>query len=221
MEMNSSSIRCFSERVAPRYLSLIASNSSACIDTLPRFPSPPPTHRTPPRGSISDDATTGAGNCHSEAMRGWFPVSPDRPTKIVLRRSIESALHAAIGMMHEATLSERALIVEGLLQSIEHKVSSRRTRHTPTNDPSREGVDDEGDVDEPLPGGDIGEVREPQGVRCGRVELSVHPIERARCGLVAHGGASRLAAYRPLQAHLAHQAGDGTARDIEAFQIGR
>src|SRR5215467_9140236 len=30
--------------------------------------------------------------CHSEATRGRSPVSPDRPTKIVLRRSVESAL---------------------------------------------------------------------------------------------------------------------------------
>src|SRR5215468_40956 len=29
--------------------------------------------------------------CHSEATRGRSPVSPDRPTKIVLRRSVESA----------------------------------------------------------------------------------------------------------------------------------
>jgi putative transposase len=33
--------------------------------------------------------------CHSEATRGRSPVSPDRPTKIVLRRSVESAQYAA------------------------------------------------------------------------------------------------------------------------------
>src|SRR5262245_63480925 len=33
--------------------------------------------------------------CHSEATRGRSPVTPDRPTKIVLRRSVESAQYAA------------------------------------------------------------------------------------------------------------------------------
>jgi putative transposase len=33
--------------------------------------------------------------CHSEATRGRSPVSPNRPTKIVLRRSVESAQYAA------------------------------------------------------------------------------------------------------------------------------
>jgi putative transposase len=32
--------------------------------------------------------------CHSEATRGRSPVSPDRPTKIVLRRSVGSAQYA-------------------------------------------------------------------------------------------------------------------------------
>src|SRR6516225_2914169 len=34
--------------------------------------------------------------CHCEATRGRSPVSPDRPTKIVLRRSVESAQLTAI-----------------------------------------------------------------------------------------------------------------------------
>src|SRR5262252_8301338 len=34
--------------------------------------------------------------CHSEATRGRAPVSPDRPTKIVLRRSVESAIEGPV-----------------------------------------------------------------------------------------------------------------------------
>ncbi len=40
------------------------------------------------------------GNCHSDAMRGTVPVSPDRPTKIVLRRSLESAQYTSIEFGH-------------------------------------------------------------------------------------------------------------------------
>jgi hypothetical protein len=38
--------------------------------------------------------------CHSEATRGRSPVSPDRPTKIVLRRSVESAQYTSIEFGH-------------------------------------------------------------------------------------------------------------------------
>ena len=51
------------------------------------------------------------------------------------------------------------------------------------------------------------------------MELAVHPIEWTRCILVAHCGAHRFAAYRTLQTDLAHQAGDGTARDLKAFPL--
>ena len=34
--------------------------------------------------------------CHSEATRGRSPASPDRPTKIVLRRSVESAQYTSL-----------------------------------------------------------------------------------------------------------------------------
>ena len=38
--------------------------------------------------------------CHSEATRGRSPVSPDRPTKIVLRRSVKSAEYTSIEFGH-------------------------------------------------------------------------------------------------------------------------
>ena len=38
--------------------------------------------------------------CHSEATRGRSPVSPDRPTKIVLRRSVDSAEYTSIEFGH-------------------------------------------------------------------------------------------------------------------------
>src|SRR5262245_3689488 len=40
--------------------------------------------------------------CHSEANAGSVSVSPDRPTKIVLRRSVESALRTLVGVMDHA-----------------------------------------------------------------------------------------------------------------------
>lgn len=42
----------------------------------------------------------------------------------------------------------------------------RRPARPPSNDARSEEVDDKGDVDQALPGGDIGEVRNPQPVWC-------------------------------------------------------
>ena len=56
-------------------------------------------------------------------------------------------------------------MVERLFESIEHKASLGRSRHPPADDAAGEGIDDEGDVDKPLPGRDIGEVRHPQRIR--------------------------------------------------------
>jgi hypothetical protein len=57
----------------------------------------------------------------------------------------------------------------------------------PTDDTASKSIDHKGHVDEALSGGHIGEIREPQHVRRGTVELSVHAVERARCGFVRHG----------------------------------
>jgi hypothetical protein len=51
--------------------------------------------------------------------------------------------------MHEAAAMHRAPLVQGLFQRIQHEARLRRSRDAPTDDPSRIGIDDEGDVDEP------------------------------------------------------------------------
>ena len=49
---------------------------------------------------------------------------------------------------------------------------------TPADDAPSIGVDDESRIGEPLPGGDIGEVRHPQHVRRWDPELAVHLVQR-------------------------------------------
>jgi hypothetical protein len=49
------------------------------------------------------------------------------------------------------------------------------------------------------------------------MELAVDVVERARCGLVAHRGADRLAAHDAFEAHGLQQAGNRAAGDIEAL----
>ena len=93
---------------------------------------------------------------------------------------------------------DRPPIMQRLFQRIEHEPGMRGAAGAPADDASGEGVDDEGDVDKALPGGNVGEIRHPQHVRPRCDELAIDVIQRARCGLVADGGAYRLAADNPL-----------------------
>ncbi len=71
-------------------------------------------------------------------------------------------LHAAVAVVDEAAALHGAAVVQRLLQGIEDEAGMGRARYPPADDAPGEGVDDEGDVDEALPGRDVGEVRHPQ-----------------------------------------------------------
>ena len=60
-------------------------------------------------------------------------------------------LAAPVAMMHEAHALDRAAFVDGLLKSIENEAGMRGGADTPTNDASGIGVEDESDMDEPVP----------------------------------------------------------------------
>ena len=94
-------------------------------------------------------------------------------------------LHATIAVMHQAVPREGPPVVERLFQGIQDKAGLGRARHPQADDPPGEGIDDKGDIDEPLPGRDIGEVRDPQRIRPGLLELPVHLVARAGRGGIA------------------------------------
>ena len=68
--------------------------------------------------------------------------------------------------------------MNGLFQSIQNKACIGCAACAPANDASRKNIYDEGDVDKPLPCGDICEVADPKDVRRGSMELPVHTIQR-------------------------------------------
>src|SRR6478672_424138 len=117
---------------------------------------------------------------------------------LVLRRPFESGLNAAIAVVDQATALRRATLGKGLLQRIQHEARVRCPAHAPAHDAPGIGIDDERDVDEAPPGGDVGEVRQPQRVRPWRVELPVHPVERAGHSRAADGGANLAATHDAL-----------------------
>ena len=81
-----------------------------------------------------------------------------------------------------------------LLQGVEHKAGLRSAADPPADDTPGESVDHEGHVDEARPGGNIGKIRDPQGVRPWRLEPTLHQVQRARRRAVSNGGPDLLAA---------------------------
>jgi hypothetical protein len=120
-------------------------------------------------------------------------------------------------VVHEPAALDGTALVEGLLQRVQHKAGVRRARGAPADDAARVGVDHESHVDEACPGRDIGEVRDPQGIRPWRSELPVDAIERAVGRRAGNGGADLLASHDALQAHPAHQARDRAAGGHDPF----
>jgi len=78
---------------------------------------------------------------------------------------------------------------------------------------------DESDVDEALPGGHVGEIRNPEPVRRGSLELAVHPVEWAGRGFVRERRFDRLATDDPLKTHGLHKSSHGASGGIEALPL--
>ena len=105
--------------------------------------------------------------------------------------------------------------VQGPLQSVENEVRLHRTADPLAHDVSREGIDDEGDVGEALPGRDVGEVGDLQVVRTISLEVPVHPIQRTRRLGSRHRGAHRLASASTTQPAQPYQSKPRPPRRIE------
>lgn len=67
-------------------------------------------------------------------------------------------LRPAVAMMDQAAAMDRPTIVQRLLQRVQDEAGMCCPAGAPANDPAGVCVDDEGDVDEPRPGRDVGEV---------------------------------------------------------------
>ena len=79
-------------------------------------------------------------------------------------------------MVNQTSTVDGAAIIEGLLQSIEHKSRVRGAAGTPANDPPVEDINDESHINEAVPCADIGEVRDPQDIVCPIVGKTIPQI---------------------------------------------
>ena len=98
-------------------------------------------------------------------------------------------------MMDQAGVTLGLAGVERLFQGIKHEVGPHRPADPPTDDTAGNDVDDEGDIDESLPGRDVGEIGNPQLIWPICLELPIDPIQRTRRLGIPHGCAYNFAAH--------------------------
>ena len=191
-----------------------------------RPPPRPPRSTTLERSLPRSVVDARAGPPAVDQVNASADVEPDQPddacsipsqllTVEMLRRPLESTLHAAVAVMNE--LVEIRSCMERLLESIQRKIASKRARHTPAHDPSREDVGDEGHVDEARPRGDVGEIRHPKLIRTIGGEVPLNEIRRSKGRMIGDRGLERSAAYDALEAHLTHQPLYRTSGDFDPF----
>src|SRR5205085_8717625 len=89
----------------------------------------------------------------------------------------------------------------------------------PTDDPAREDIDEERDVDDARPGHDVGEVRYPKLVGPIGCEVAIDQVARPLSLPVGDRGASSLAANDAAQAVLGHQPLDCAPGDLEPVAL--
>src|SRR5579885_1505582 len=126
-------------------------------------------------------------------------------------------LHAPVGVMDE---SAEVLTVAGpdrQLERVEREIRAQALRDPPTDDPAGEHVGDERRVREPRPRRNVGDVRDPQPVRCWRLEAPCDEIRRPGTDIGRDRGAPPSPPDTPTQAELTHQPFDATARLDDPF----
>jgi hypothetical protein len=90
-------------------------------------------------------------------------------------------------------------LVHGHAEGVEDQLAAQVIGHGPSDDPSGAGIDDHGEVEESLPGAQVGDVGDPQlvGARGGEV-----PLEQVRCHRAGGESASFLAVPAPVNASI-------------------
>ena len=145
----------------------------------------------------------------------------------VFDRQILAAPFAVIDQPHALP---GAAIMHRLFQGVKDETRMRRGADAPTSDPAGIGVDDRamgtplvrvtmarGDIDEPLPGNDIGKIADPKHVRRRHPELAVCFVQRTKRLLVRDRRLVRLAPDNVWNPHVLHQPRQRASRDIEAL----
>src|SRR5215203_6769468 len=123
-------------------------------------------------------------------------------------------LAAVVGVADQA--GWRLSLADGHLQGVQDQFGAQVLGHRPANDPTRERVQDHGEVQPALVGALLGNVGDPELIGTGRCEPALDEIWCRRRGGIAPGQPTTPPTVDALQAVLAHDAGDAFAADMDA-----
>jgi len=115
--------------------------------------------------------------------------------------------------------SARSSIPQRHLQRIEHQLGSEVAGHAPADHPPAPGVDDDRQVQEPLPGRQVGDVGAPQRIRLADAEVPLDQIVTELGLLVTSRGSDATPATHTPQLGDAHQPGDALAAAVHTVLI--
>jgi len=104
-----------------------------------------------------------------------------------------------------------ATLPEGHVEGIEHEPRAQVIGHGPVDHAAAEGIQHDGEEQEPGPGRDVGDVRDPEPIGCVGGEVA---LDQVRCRPGARIPCRRprsLASADAPQARTAHQSGDPLA----------
>ena len=91
-----------------------------------------------------------------------------------------------------------AALPEGHVEGIEHEPCAQVIGHGPADHAAAEGVQHDGEEEEPGPGGDVGDVRDPEPIGCVGGEVALDQVRR-RPGARIPCRRSRPLASAPLK----------------------
>lgn len=80
---------------------------------------------------------------------------------------------------------------DGHVEGSDDQVRTQRPRHRPAHNPAAEDVDHGGQIEEALPGRQIGDVSHPQAVGCVGGEAALDQIGRESGIVITQGGLGR------------------------------
>src|SRR5204862_6099617 len=102
---------------------------------------------------------------------------------------------------------------------IQGQFSVQRGGDAPTDNTAAEDVDHEGHVTEAAPRADVGDVGDPQLVRCGGGEVALDQVGRSCAEFIRNGGSLPLPAHDPAQVQLIHESGHMVTPNLDALAV--
>ena len=123
-------------------------------------------------------------------------------------------LRSLVGMVDHAV---GPALPEGHVEGIEHEPRAQVVGHGPAHHAAAEGIQHDGEEQEPGPGGDVGDVRDPEPIGCVGAEVALDQVRRRTGARIPCRRPRPLASADAPQAGTAHQSGDPLAAHSAAL----